>query len=172
MIESKGFVRRWALGGVMTLAAVFAAPFAQADTMLLAQSAAINGSQSAIYAISAPGAGSLSVSLENLNWPARLSSLSFALATATGVLQTLSGEGSTTVNVGSAGTYYALVTGTAQGHWNLGMYSLRVSFSSLVSDPTPVPLPGALGLLVSGLAAVRGFRGKHRSGKQTVTYAA
>jgi hypothetical protein len=175
MIETKGIARmqRWVLGGALAMAATLAAPLAQADSMLLLESGHISGTQSAIYALNAPTAGSLSINLQNLEWPARLSSLSFALATSSGVLQTLSSEGSTSVNISSAGTYYALVTGTAQGHWNIGMYSLSVSFlGSAGPEPSPVPLPGALGLLLSALAGVAGLRGRNRSGKQTVTYAA
>jgi len=55
----------------------------------------------------------------------------------------LTGESSFKVN--QAGSYYALVSGTAQGALNMGLYSLKVDFA-------PVPLPAAAVLLLSGLA--------------------
>ena len=164
-------MKSWIIGCTLGATALLAAPFAQADSVLLSESSHISGTQSALYALDAPGAGKLSVQLDNLAWPERLSTLSFALTTATGVVQTLSDAGTASIDIGSAGKYYALVTGTAQGRWNLGMYSLRVSFSSL--GTTPVPLPGTFVLLLSAAAAL-GFRNLNWSalGKKTVTYAA
>jgi hypothetical protein len=163
MIETKGTSRaqRRVLGSLLALAALAAAPFASADSMLVEESPLISGTQSNVYALTAPSAGSVTVSLANLGWPDRLASLSFALATSSGVLMTFSGEGHETVNLGSAGTYYAIVTGKAQGHWNLGMYSLRMSFSTSENPGGPVvPLPAAVWLLLSGLVGALGFTRK------------
>lgn len=160
MTEMKGSApaRRMAVGAIVALAAMAAAPFAHADTLIAEASPLISGTQSDVYKIAAPSAGSVSVSLSNLGWPDRLASLSFALATSSGVLKTFSGEGEQTVNIGSAGTYYAIVTGTAQGHWNLGMYSLRMTFSPLSTPGGPtVPLPAAGWLLLSGIVGVFGL---------------
>lgn len=158
MIETKRSPRTWrrAIACVLALAGAVAAPLAQADTIVLAESAYISGTQSTVYSLAAPSAGTLTVKLDNLAWPARLSSLSFALTTATGVLQTLSGEGQVTLDVSNPGTYYAIVSGTAQGRWNIGMYSLNIAFSQL-GGPAPVPLPGALWLLLSGFAGLLGL---------------
>ncbi len=140
--------RRRALGGLLALAGVVAGPLAHAD-MLVEDSPLINGKESTVYTVVAPTAGTLNVSLSNLNWPDRLSSLSFALTTTTGVLKTLSQEGSLTFDLSSAGTYYAIVSGTAAGHWNLGMYSLRIGFTTL--DAPVVPLPASAWMLLAGL---------------------
>ena len=158
MIETQGIrAQRRVLGAVLALAAIAAAPLASADTLLVEASPLVSGTQSDVYTLSTSKAGSVTVSLSNLGWPDRLSTLSFALATSSGVLKTFSGEGQQTIDLGTAGTYYAIVTGTASGHWNLGMYSLRMSFSTLGEGPGPVPLPAAVWLMLSGLAGVLGL---------------
>jgi hypothetical protein len=148
---------RWAGGCVLVIAGGVAAPFANADTLLLESTTFINGSQSAVYSLSAPSAGALNVKLTNLDWPERLSSLSFALTTASGVLDRLNAEGTLNIDLTSAGTYYAVVAGTAQGMWNAGMFSLKITFDPLAGT-TPVPLPAGLWLLLSGLAGVWGIK--------------
>lgn len=135
-------------------AGVLAAPLAQADTMLVSETAYISGTQSNVYSLAAPGAGSITISLTNLEWPERLASLSFAFTTATGVLQS-GGAGELTFDLAGPGTYYALVTGTAQGHWDLGLYSLNLSWSP--APTAPVPLPAGLWLLLSGAGVVFGL---------------
>jgi hypothetical protein len=146
-------VRRWAMACALAASAV-AAQSAHAEQVLLSTSTTISGTQSAVYAFNTPGAGTLNVTLGNYTWPERLGNLSFALATTTGVLKTLSGEGSLSIDLTEGGSYYALVSGTATGKWNLGMYSLNLSFGTLADPggPPPVPLPGALWLLLSGIA--------------------
>jgi hypothetical protein len=157
-MKGSGQARRLAVGAMFALAATAAAPFANADTLIAEASPLISGTQSNVYTLAASSAGSVTVSLSNLGWPDRLSSLSFALATSSGVLKTFSGEGTQTINIGTAGTYYAIVTGTAQGHWNLGMYSLRMTFAALSGPGGPtVPLPAAGWLLLSGIAGVFGL---------------
>jgi hypothetical protein len=157
-MKGSSAARRLAIGATFALAASIAAPFANADTLIAEASPLISGTQSNVYTVSASSAGAVTVSLSNLGWPDRLASLSFALATSSGVLKTFSGEGQQTINIGTAGTYYAIVTGTAQGHWNLGMYSLRMTFSALTNPGGPtVPLPGAAWLLLSGIAALFGL---------------
>jgi hypothetical protein len=164
--------RRRAIGGVLALAGAIAAPLAHADSLVLAESGHISGQQMASYSFNAPSAGTLSVSLSNLAWPERLSSLSFALGTAgNGKLTSLDGAGQLSFDISNAGTYYALVSGTAQGRWNLGMYSLSISFAQL-GGPTPVPLPGALVLLLSALTGVVGVtrKGAHREPTQAAAH--
>lgn len=131
--------------------AVFAASAAHAETVL-AQTGLISGAQSFVFALEAPTAGTFSVKLSDLTWPDRLSTLSFAGSTATTVLNRVDISGSSgalsadsSFKVNQAGNYYALVSGTAQGALNMGLYSLKVDFA-------PVPLPAAALLLFSGLA--------------------
>lgn len=143
-------IRRGVIFGVMGCAL---AATANADTVLLEQSGLISGQQSFVFEMNAPGAGTMTVRLSNLAWPERLSSLSFAASTATGVLQSLSEPGVLTFAIDGPGAYYAHVAGTAQGALDLGLYSLNISFDALAS---PVPLPGAAWLLLSGIALVAG----------------
>lgn len=158
MTDMKGLtgLRRWVIGSALAVSALCVAPFAHADMMLLSETALVSGSQSSVYTLNAPSAGSLTFSLSNLAWPERLASLSFALTTSTGVLKTMSDEGQITIDLTSAGTYYALVSGIAQGHWNMGLFSINASFSPLAGGPE-VPLPAAVWLLLSGLATTLGF---------------
>lgn len=121
---------------------------AHAETVL-AKTGLISGSQSFVFAMDAPTAGTFNVQLQNLAWPDRLSTLSFAASTATAVVNRFDLGNSliseSTFKVSHGGSYYALVSGTAQGALDMGLYSLKVNF-------TPVPLPAAAWLLLSGLA--------------------
>jgi hypothetical protein len=145
--------RHWLASGALVAAGLIAAPFVQADTVMVKDSPLVNGSQSFVYSMLAPSAGSMSVKLMDLNFPNTLLDVSFAFTTASGVLQTLEGTGEIEFEVGGAGHYYAIVSGTAQGRFNIGQLSLAMFFSPLGGGPAPVPLPGALALLVSGLGA-------------------
>lgn len=123
-------------------------PGATAGSILvLSQTALVGGTQSMVVPIFAPNAGTFTATLADLGWPDRLSSLSFAGTTASSVLAALAAPGSVSFYVASSGTYYAHVAATAAGALNLGLYSLRVDF-------TPVPLPAAAWLLLSGLGGL------------------
>ncbi|HVY81211.1 MAG TPA: VPLPA-CTERM sorting domain-containing protein [Steroidobacteraceae bacterium] len=120
---------------------------AHAETVL-AQTGLISGSQSFVFSLNAPSAGTFSVQLQDLAWPDRLASLSFAATTATSVIDRLAVSANdlvaeSTFKVNHGGSYYALVSGTAQGAFDMGLYSLKVDFA-------PVPLPAAAWLLLSG----------------------
>jgi hypothetical protein len=163
-------VRRWLTPGATALAlavaGVMAGPVANADTILVKDSPLLYGSQTVAYSMKVTGAGSLAVALDDLNFPTALADLSFALATSGGVLQTLTGEGDAQFDVDSAGTYWAIVSGRGLGKFGIGQLSLSVVFSPFTdpgSGPTPVPLPGALALLLAGLAGTFGVARKRES---------
>jgi hypothetical protein len=161
MTELKGMtsLRRWTIGSALGLASVTLGQLAHADMMLVSETGLVSGSQSTVYTLVAPSAGSVTISLSNLSWPDPLASLSFALTTSTGVLKTMDQAGQMTIDLSGAGTYYALVSGIAQGKWDMGLYSLTASFSALPGGPE-VPLPAAVWLLLSGLALTWGVSRK------------
>ena len=142
---------RWAAAAAMLLAMAGAA---HADTIVLQQSALIGGTQTNVTAFAAPAAGTLTVTLTDLAWPSRLSTLSFALSSATSVIGRLTGPGTQSFTVGGAASLFAHVYGVTSTPLDVGLYSLRVQF-------TPVPLPSAAVLLLAGMgifAAVRDRR--------------
>jgi hypothetical protein len=144
---------RIAIVCLIILAGLLTAPQARADTIVLEKTGLISGTQSFAYSFLAPSAGTFSVQLNNLGWPDRLASLSFAATTATSVLSTqTTDDGLLTFAVGSAGNYFAHVAGSAQGSFDLGLYSLRISFLDN-GGPGVVPLPAGMPLLLIGLAA-------------------
>ncbi len=119
----------------------------------LSQLGFVTGTDSVVYELTTSGAGTFNVNLSDFDWPSKLATLDFSATTSTSVLESLSGPGSATFAVGSAGTYYAHVTAQAQGIFDVGLYGLRIDF-------TPVSLPGAAWLFVSGLAIVAAMRRK------------
>lgn len=140
MFDRKAWVGLLAL----TMLALGAARTADAATIVLEQSGLLGGAQTAVTPVIIPGAGTLSVTLTDLAWPTRLTTLSFALSDATSVLGRMTAPGTKNFTVGGAASLYAHVYGTASGPLDLGLFSLRVQF-------VPVPLPSAAVLLLAGM---------------------
>jgi len=128
---------------------------AKADTLLLAQTTLISGSASVTDSFTVASSGTVTVSLANLSWPERLSSLSFAATSPTQVLSAWSWS-ALAANVDTfkvdAGTYFAHITGQAAGLLNLGLYSLSISF-----QPNAVPLPASAWMLLAGIFVLVGI---------------
>lgn len=131
-----------------------------ADSVLLSDSNLVSGSESSVFSFQAPGPGTVSVQITNVAWPQTLNSLSFMAATASQVLSSWSMSGappptstSQTLyfQVAQAGSYFADVAATAGGPLELGVYSLSLTFTPATS---PVPLPEAPWLLITGLLAL------------------
>jgi hypothetical protein len=143
-----------ALLAPLALSGVAIAPHAWADSILLAQTTLVAGSESTVDSFTAPTAGTVTVDLQTLDWPTPLSALSFAATSASSVLASWNGTGLTsdvaTFTV-APGTYYAHIMATANSSGlDLGLYSVMLTFT-----PT-VPLPASGWLLLTGLFVLAG----------------
>lgn len=139
----------------------------RAETLLIAQTGLFTGQQSYIVPLHLSGPGELKVRLTDLGWLGRLSDLSFSLSQADGLLSQIATDlaqtppgtansGLQTYDIDAAGTYYAYISGRATGPYNIGLYSLNVGFAA--ADASPVPLPAAAWLLLSGLGFLGGWK--------------
>lgn len=155
----------------LALSGVAIAPHAAAETILLAQTTLVAGSESTVDSFTAPTAGSVTVNLQSLNWPTPLSALSFSATSASSVLASWNGTGLTS-DVASfsvaPGTYYAhiMATANASSALDMGLYSMMLTF-------TPsVPLPATGWMLLTGLFVLAGIARAARPFELTGTAAA
>ncbi len=135
----------------MALTCLAIAPHARADSILLAQTTLVSGTEYTVDAFTAPSAGKVTVNLQNLNWPTALNALSFSMTSAS---QVLSPESDPTAFDVGAGTYFAHIMATAGGDLNLGLWSLMVTFNPTAS---PVPLPASDWMLLTGMFVLAGL---------------
>jgi hypothetical protein len=155
-----------ALATPLALIGLATAPHARADsipapTILLGQTTLVVGTQATVDSFNTPGAGTVTVSLANLAWPAPLSALSFSATSANQVLWSTGGSametGGGSFQVNSGGTYFAhiMATTSGSGPWgNYGLYSLLMTFTP---GNSPVPLPAAGWLLLTGMFVLAGL---------------
>jgi hypothetical protein len=116
-----------------------------ASNALVERSGLVTGAESVVLPISVNVAGTFTVRLSDPAWPTRLADLSFAATTSSSVLARMAAPGVMSFDVAGPMTLYAAIYANATAPLSLGLYSLQVSFA-------PVPLPGAIALLLSGLA--------------------
>lgn len=124
----------------------------------VARTEMITGTDSIVLPFAIAGgmpAGTVTVTLDDLGWPGLFSSLSFAASTSTSLLAQLAGPGNLSFNVAGAGNYFATVYGVADPNFGSGLYSLNLKYS-------PVPLPAAAWLLLSGLALLPRKTNRHQ----------
>jgi hypothetical protein len=121
-----------------------------AEQILLVATPLVQGSLASATPFSVPGAGTVTATLTDLAWPAKLASLTFAATTPTSVLASLPGPGQVSFNTSAQGIYSAVVGAVASpsGFLDLGWYSLTIGFAPAV------PLPASAWLLLSGLAGL------------------
>jgi hypothetical protein len=140
----------------LVVASLSMAPHAWADSILMAQTTLVSGTESTVDSFTAPTAGTVTVSLQSLNWPTALNALSFSATSATQVLAAFDGTGlssqTASFDVG-AGTYFAHIVASAGGTLDLGLYSLMMTFSA---TPT-VPVPSSGWLLLTGMFVIAGL---------------
>ncbi len=118
---------------------------AHASEVLYEGSGFLRGTQSFVDSFELATAGTLTVTLSNIAWPQELANLSLVLSSPSGVLGPTMGAGTATFDV-PAGDIFAQWFGTAQGPLNAGVYCIKIEF-----QPTAVPLPTSIALLLSGL---------------------
>jgi hypothetical protein len=138
------------------------ANIARADAVLLNDTTLVSGSESAVFAFQAPGPGTVTVELTNVDWPQPLSSLSFMAGSANHVMSSWSesdpgspGSANLTFQVAAGGRYFADVIAQAGGSLDLGVYSMCIKFTPPTSA---VPLPASGGLLLIGIATMLALR--------------
>jgi hypothetical protein len=137
------------------IAAALAAVPAEA-TVVLAESTSVSALQTNAYLFSAPGAGTLDVQLDDLDFSAPLDTLMASVNSPSAVLGSLSlPNDNLLISINGPLQLSAFVTAQAGGPLDLGAYSLEVTFTAA---GTPVPLPAA-GLLLGGGAGLLGSIG-------------
>ena len=171
-ITAKRTSLKLALVAPLALTALAVAPHARADSVLIGQTNLVNGSASTVDSFTAPTAGAVTVSLQTLNWAqTAVSSLSFSATTASQVLTSWNGTGisSDTVTFDvAAGTYFTHIIATAGGQWNVGLYSMLLTFAPSSGPPT-VPLPASGWMLLTGLFVLAGLARAMRPSELTGT---
>jgi hypothetical protein len=148
MSRYRGLIPRAGLLVALAALCMTYVPQVRAETMtLLADTTMVTGTQSAVFSFTAPSSGTVTATLDNLNWQKPLSSLSFQATSGSNVMSTWSANGSMveTFQVG-AGNYFAHILASTADTWDVGLYSLNLSFS-----PSAVPLPASSLLLVIGI---------------------
>ena len=140
----------------MALTGLAVAPHAWADSVP-AQSMMVLGTQTTTDSFTAKTAGTVTLNVTGFDWASGLSALSFSASSATQLLASWSGTGpgftsdTATFNVGP-GSYFVNIMATANpGGLNMGLYSMRLSFT-----PT-VPLPSSGWLLLTGMFVLAGL---------------
>jgi len=148
---------KFGLMAPLLLTGLAVAPHAWADSLLLAQTTLVSGTESTVDSFVAPSAGTVSVTLNSLNWPTQLNALSFSATSASQVLASWNStgisSGTATFDVG-AGTYFAHIMASAGGTLDLGLYSLVMTFTPSTS---PVPLPASGWMLLTGMFVLAGL---------------
>jgi hypothetical protein len=127
------------------------------DTSLLQQTTLVFSRQTNLYAFDAPGAGTLSVTLQDWGFPVPLQQLSASIMSQDQTWSltqspTQSTEWLLTLPISTGGLFDAFVAaeaGTLTGlPFQVGAYSMSIDFSPSAST---VPLPPALDLLLGGM---------------------
>jgi hypothetical protein len=129
--------------GVLGVSASFET--VHADQVLFDSAGFVQGTQSFVESFDVTTPGTLTVTLTNVDWPQQLADLNLLVSSTNATLGPEMGAGTASFSVGP-GDVFAQWFGTAQGPLNTGVYSIRVAF-----QPSAVPLPTSIALLLSGL---------------------
>ena len=147
------FLPRAGLLAMLAAVGMTQAPKAHADSMLMANTTLVTGTQTAVFSFTAPSDGYVTATLINQPWQKTLKSLSFEATSGTSSLSswalpdpasdTTTEMQSETFQV-SAGNYFAHIAASTWDAASVGVFSLNLSFA-------PVPLPASSILLLTGI---------------------
>jgi hypothetical protein len=122
---------------------------AHADMIIYDSMSIFEGQQAFTDSFSVATPGTLTVTITDVNWLDTVTDLSFFMSSPTGTVgSTLTGSGTESINLTSAGTYSANWFGNAQGLYDLGVVGINIEFRP---NGVPVPLPASILLMLSGL---------------------
>jgi hypothetical protein len=132
---------------------VSATEAARADTVLYDSASLLVGESGGSQALDFTTPGTLTITVTNIPWLDVVTDLTTFLSTPNGIVgNKMYAAGSETFSVGP-GTYYANWFGDAQGTYNEGVVGVKIQF-----QPSAVPLPASLVLLLSGLGVIFGWQ--------------
>jgi hypothetical protein len=129
-------------------AAILPMAAARADSVLYDSAGFLRGTESFAQTFNLPSAGTLTVTLSNVEWPVQLASLNVLVSSSNGMLGPSMGAGTSTFYIAAGGNITAQWFGTAQGPLDAGVYSMVIAFQPAV---TAVPLPASIVLLLPAL---------------------
>ncbi len=134
---------------------------ARADQVLYQAAGFFTGAQAFTDSFDIATPGTLTITLTDApNWLDTIQDLNCFVSTATTVLGSKINGATDTVNVGPGMTYVHW-SGDAVGNYPFAAYGISIEFTPGVA---PVPLPGTVGLLLSGLAILVFMRKARRAG--------
>lgn len=119
------------------------------------------GTSLAVNSLSLPSAGIVSIKLTDIQWTETLDSLSLLITDLDNLWTRHDGSGNLLINVSGPTQLFAAVFARSQSG-EVGVYNLQASFS-------PVPLPAAGWLLLSGLGALGVLRRKQAATSMPIT---
>jgi hypothetical protein len=125
---------------------------ARADSMLYDDASVIETQASFVESFTINTPGVLTLTVSGMPWLDSVTNVTSFLTSSTGTVgKAMAATGSESFDIGP-GTYYAHWFGDAQGIYGAGVLGVQVKF-----QPTVVPLPASVTLMLSGLGLMVGL---------------